>query len=151
MANEREATRNTETAEAVVRGVSRLMRNLGESCLSEFSLKTGRRVDVISIDRKGAFTVIEVKSSVADFRADNKWREYLDFCDRFYFAVPMDFPTEILPGDSGLMVADSYGAEILRDSLEGAMNASRRKALTLRFARAAAKRLMLVNDPPLSV
>jgi len=151
MADGLEATRNTETAEAVVRGVSRLMRGLGESCLSEFILKSGRRVDIISVDRKAAFTVIEVKSSVADFRADNKWREYLDFCDRFYFAVPMEFPTEILPDDCGLMVADSYGAKVLRDSLEGTMNAARRKAMTLRFARAAAKRLMLINDPRLGI
>lgn len=144
-----ERTRNTEPAETVVRGVSRLMQQRDETCLSEFTLKTGRRVDVIALDRKGLFSVVEVKSSAADFRSDNKWHEYLEFCDRFYFAVPMEFPTEILPTDCGLMLADNYGAEILRESSPGSMNASRRKALTLRFARSAASRLMAINDPPI--
>lgn len=144
-----ERTRNTEAAEAVVRGVSRLMHHLGESCLTEFTLKTGRRVDLIAIDRKGAFTAIEVKSSVADFRSDNKWHEYLDFCDRFYFAVPLDFPTDLLPAECGLMVADGYGSEILRESPPGDMNAARRKALTLRFARTAATRLVRLSYPPI--
>lgn len=146
MIDDVERTRNTETAEAVVRGVSRLMLNLGETCLNEFTLRTGRRVDLIALDNKGAFTVVEVKSSIADFRSDNKWQEYLDFCDRFYFAVPIEFPTDILPSECGLIVADGYGAEILRDSPAGSMNASRRKALTLRFARAAATRLMRASD-----
>jgi len=149
MVEERERTRNTEAAEAVVRGVSRLMHHLGESCLTEFTLKTGRRVDLIAIDRKGAFTVIEVKSSVADFRSDNKWHEYLDFCDRFYFAVPLDFPIDILPAECGLMVADGYGSEILRESPPSSINAARRKALTLRFARTAATRLVRLSDPPI--
>ena len=149
MSDDNERTRNTEPAETVVRGVSRLMHQRDETCLSEFTLKTGRRVDVIALDRKGLFSVVEVKSSVADFRSDNKWHEYLEFCDRFYFAVPMEFPAEILPTDCGLMIADNYGAEILRESSPGSMNASRRKALTLRFARSAASRLMGINDPPI--
>ena len=149
MAGLTETSRNTEAAEAVVRGVSRLMRNLGETCLSEFTLKNGRRVDVIALDRKGVFTVVEVKTSVADFRSDAKWQEYLEYCDRFYFAVPISFPTEILPAECGLMVADGYGSEILRQSPLESMNAARRRALTLRFARAAAQRLMHALDPPL--
>lgn len=151
MAEQTEITRNTEAADAVVRGVSRLMHNLGETCLSEFTLQNGRRVDVITLDRKGVFTVVEVKTSVADFRADAKWQEYLEYCDRFYFAVPLTFPTEILPAECGLMVADGYGSEILRESPLDTMNAARRKALTLRFARAAAQRLMHTLDPPLSL
>ena len=149
MSDDNERTRNTEPAETVVRGVSRLMHQRDETCLSEFTLKTGRRVDVIALDRKGLFSVVEVKSSVADFQSDNKWHEYLEFCDRFYFAVPMEFPAEILPTDCGLMIADNYGAEILRESSPGSMNASRRKALPLRFARSAARRLMGINDPPI--
>ena len=149
MSDDNERTRNTEPAETVVRGVSRLMHQRDETCLSEFTLKTGRRVDVIALDRKGLFSVVEVKSSVADFRSDNKWHEYLEFCDRFYFAVPMEFPTETLPTDCGLMIANNYGAEILRESSPGSMNSSRRKALTLRFARSAASRLMDINDPPI--
>ena len=147
MSEDEERTRNTEAAEAVVRGVSRLMRDRDESCLTEFTLRTGRRVDVIALDRKGLFTVVEVKASVADFRADNKWHEYLEFCDRFYFAVPMEFPTDILPAECGLIVADGYGAEVLCESPSGSMNAARRKALTLRFARTAATRLTRVSDP----
>lgn len=144
-------TRNTEAADTVVRGVSRLFRNLGESCLSEFTLRSGRRVDLIAVDRRGVFTVVEVKTSVADFRSDTKWHEYLDFCDRFYFAVPIAFPLEILPESCGLMVADGYGSEILRESPPGTMNAARRKALTLRFARTAAARLWQTVDPPIGV
>lgn len=151
MIENRPKTRNTEAADAVVRGVSRLLHDSGESCLSEFTLKSGRRVDVIAIDRKGSFSVIEIKTSVADFRADNKWQDYLEFCDRFYFAVPLDFPIEILPGNCGLIVADGYGSEIVRESPMGGMNASRRKALTLRFARAAATRLLRLNDPACSL
>ena len=138
--------RNTEAADSVVLGVSRLMRDRDETCLSEFTLKTGRRVDIIALDRKGLFTIVEVKSSVADFRSDNKWREYLNFCDRFYFAVPIEFPKDILPAECGLMVADGYGSESVRESPLRSMNSSRRKALTVRFARTAASRLRRLSD-----
>ena len=147
MSDDTEQKRNTEAADTVVRGVSRLMHDRNESCLSEFTLKTGRRVDIIALDRKGHFTIVEVKSSVADFRSDNKWREYLNFCDSFYFAVPIEFSKDILPTECGLMVADGYGSEIVRESPLGSMNPSRRKALTLRFARTAATRLRRLSDP----
>ncbi len=140
--------RNTDAAEAVVRGVSRLFRDMGKTCISEFTLNTGRRVDILALDRKGAFTVVEVKSSVADYRADNKWHEYLPYCDQFYFAVPLDFPTDILPAECGLIVADAFGSEILRESPLGSVNAARRKAMTLRYARAAAIRLMHQKESP---
>ena len=146
-----ERGRNSEAAEAMARGITRLMRNRDETCLTEFTLKTGRRVDVITLDRKGLFTVIEIKSSIADFRSDNKWHEYLDFCDRFYFAVPLKFPTNILPTKNGLIIADGYSAEILRESTPRSMNAARRKALTLRFARTAATRLMRLTKPLIDV
>ena len=142
-----ERSRNSEAAEAMARGITLLMRNRDETCLTEFTLKTGRRVDVITLDRKGLFTVIEIKSSISDFRSDNKWHEYLDFCDRFYFAVPLKFPTNILPTKNGLIIADGYSAEILRESTPRSMNAARRKALTLRFARTAATRLMRLTKP----
>jgi len=151
MSEEDERSRNTKAAKGMAQGITRLMRNRDETCLTEFTLKTGRRVDVIALNRKGLFTVIEIKSSVSDFRSDNKWHEYLEFCDRFYFAVPIKFPTKILPTRCGLMVADGYGAEILRDSKSGSMNATRRKALTLRFARTAAARLMQLTKPPIDV
>lgn len=129
-----------EATLAVTRGALRLMRDMGQSCLTEVPLRTGRRVDILALDKKGLATVIEVKSSLEDFAVDAKWEEYLPFCDRFYFAVPMDFPMDRLPPEIGLIVADAYGAAIERKSMEGQMNAARRKALTLRFARLAADR-----------
>lgn len=129
-----------EATSAVTRGSLRLLREMGLSCLTEVPLKTGRRVDILALDKKGQATVIEVKSSLEDFAVDLKWEEYLPFCDRFYFAVPVDFPMERLPEDVGLIVADAYGASVERKSVDGTMNATRRKALTLRFARLAADR-----------
>ncbi len=136
-----------QVAQAVSRGVCRLMAELGQATLTEFTLRTGRRVDVIALAGDGIFTVIEVKSSLADFRADQKWPEYLEFCNQFYFAVPEGFPTEVLPEDQGLMVADAYGAAILRPSYEWDLAAARRKSLLLRFAQTAAGRLQSLNDP----
>ena len=92
-------------------------------------------------------TIVEVKSSVADYKSDGKWQEYLPFCDRFYFAVAADFPADLLPADCGIMIADAFGASVERDAPQGTLKASRRKALTLRFARTAATRLRRFNDP----
>ncbi len=136
-----------QTAHAVARGVCRLLGELGQASLTEFTLATGRRVDVIGLTGDGRITVVEIKSSLADFRADQKWPEYLEFCDRFYFAVPQDFPQEVLPGDQGLMVADAYGAAILRPSVELSMAGARRRSLILRFAQTAAARLQGLTDP----
>ena len=104
-------------------------------------MATGRRVDLIGLDRRGMFTVIEVKTSVSDYRGDAKWRDYLAWCDRFYFATQPSFPQHIMPGDQGLIVGDSFAAAIVRPAGEAALHAARRKTLTLRFARAAARRL----------
>ncbi len=134
-------------AGALARGVSRMLGERGCTCLTEFRLRTGRRVDLIALDRFGDFTIVEVKTSAADFRSDGKWQEYLPYCDRFYFAVPEDFPHAILPAACGLIVADGYGGAILREASPRAMSASRRKALTMRFARTAAYRLMRFIDP----
>lgn len=136
-----------QIAQAVSRGVCRLLAELGQATLTEFTLRTGRRVDVIALAGDGSFTVIEVKSSLADFRADQKWPEYLEFCNQFYFAVPEGFPTEVLPEDQGLMVADAYGAAILRPSDAWDLAAARRRSLLLRFAQTAAGRLQSLNDP----
>lgn len=137
--------RGADVARQVARGVGLLLRDLDADCLFEFTLRTGRRVDAIGLDRSGAFIIVEIKSSVADFRSDVKWREYAQFCDRFYFAVPMEFPAEILPEECGLIRADGYGGAIHREAPLAAMNAARRRALTLRFARAAATRLTRSN------
>ena len=139
--------RQSETAAAVQRGTGRMLRQAGLAFVPELPLVTGRRVDIIAVDQKGVISVIEIKSSVADFRSDSKWHEYRDFCDRLYFAVPPDLPQEILPEETGLIVADAYGAEILREAPEHKLSAARRKAVLLRFARAAALRLHNVFDP----
>jgi len=134
-------------ADDITRGVVRLMNDLGYAPLAEFRLTNRRRVDVAALDRDGKFTVVEVKSSLADFRADGKWQEYLPFCDYFYFAVNPDFPQDRLPDDVGLIVADTYAATILRPSAEVPMNGNRRRTQTLRFARTGASRLAGRDDP----
>ncbi len=113
----------------------------GHACLTEFCLADGRRADVLSLDRAGLFTVVEIKSGLADYRSDHKWPEYAAWCDAFAFAVEADFPIDVLPADVGLIIADAYGAAIVRPPITEKLNAARRKALTLRFARTAAQRL----------
>lgn len=139
--NDIAALSRPDTTVLVTRGVIRLFRAMGDTCLTEFRLKNGRRVDVAALSKNGTFTAIEVKSSIEDFRVDMKWRDYLPFCDRFFFAVPLDFPLEMLPDDTGLILADAYDAAIERPATEGDMNASRRKALMIRYARQATDRL----------
>ena len=139
--------RQSETALAVQRGVGRLMRSLGFAILTEFSLTTGRRADVIALGDGGAIWIVEIKSSLEDFRVDQKWPEYREFCDQFFFAIPQSLDPEIIPYEAGLIVADNWGAEIIRQSGEAPLHASRRKALTLSFARAAGQRLHGLYDP----
>jgi hypothetical protein len=131
----------------VQRGVSRLLRAAGFAVLPEFTLTTGRRADVIGINPAGTIWIVEIKSSIADFRVDSKWPEYRDYCDRLFFAIPPAVPQEIIPADTGLIIADSWGADILRHPEEAALHAARRKAVTLAFARAAALRLQGLYDP----
>ncbi len=128
-------------ADGITRGVMRLLGDMGFAPLTEFKLINSRRVDIAALDQKGRFLVVEVKSSLADFQADNKWHEYLDFCDFFYFAVDTEFPRERLPENHGLIVADAYEAAILRPANESPMNGNRRRTQTLRFARTGAVRL----------
>ena len=132
---------------AATRGVGRYLVNLGYAVLTEFTLANHRRADVIGLSDTGHFVIVEVKVSVADLRGDAKWPEYEDFCDQLYFAVPPEFPSEIIPDSTGLMIADSWGAEEIRSAPETGLHASRRKALTLRFARAAAQRHQRLVDP----
>ena len=145
------ATARDDTAQKLARGVGRLLRDLGYDSLAEFTLRSGRRADLAGIDRKGRIAIIEIKSSTADFRADQKWPEYLDYCDLFYFAVPVDFPVEILPDEPGLILADAYSGDIARPAPANPapLHASRRREVTLRFGRAAAKRLRRLEDPQL--
>lgn len=134
-------------ADGITRGVVRLMSDLGYAPLTEFKLTNKRRVDVCALGSDGDFTVVEVKSSLADFRADGKWHEYLPFCDTFYFAVGPDFPQGVLPEDCGLIVADAYEAAIVRPAEKDPMNGNRRRVQTLRFARTGASRLAGRADP----
>jgi hypothetical protein len=136
-----------EQTAQVTRGVCRGLIELGQVVLTEFTLRNGRRADVIGLDEAGNVTIVEVKVSTADFLADGKWPEYREFCDRLYFAAPQDFPHDILPDDCGLFVADAYGAAMLRDAPHHPMHASRRKTVLLRFARKAAGRLYQLSDP----
>ncbi len=145
--SERDPAAEERLAAALARGVSRRLKTHGCETLTEFTLRTGRRVDVIGVDDQGQITIVEVKTSVADFRSDGKWPEYLDFCDFFYFAVPEDFPRELLPDDCGVMVADAYEALILVSAEAQPVNGTRRRSLILRFARAAAQRLAAYTDP----
>lgn len=131
----------------LARGICRALERLGYASLIEFPLANGRRADIIALGRGGELVIIEIKSSVADFRADRKWIEYRDFADRFYFAVPSGFPMALIPEDCGLIVADSFAASIIRDGDAAVMAPARRRALTLRFALAAAARLRRHVDP----
>ena len=131
----------------VARGVSRMLLDRGFSPLLEFTLPNGRRLDVAAISDAGEIAAVEIKVSVADFRADEKWTEYLEYCDRYYFAVPEGFPPEVLPVAYGLIVADRFGAAIVREAPHAPVSAARRKALLIRFARTAAERFARAADP----
>jgi hypothetical protein len=135
------------TAALLARGVCRALDQLGYASLLEFPLANGRRADILALGRGGDLVIIEIKSSVADFRADRKWVEYRDFADRFYFAVPSNFPAALIPEDCGLIVADAFAAALIRDGAPSALAPGRRRALTLRFALAAAVRLRRHLDP----
>jgi hypothetical protein len=139
--------RQSAIALATQRGVCRLLRDLGLAVVTEFVLATGRRADVAALAPGGALWIVEIKSSPEDFYADAKWPEYRAYCDRFYFAVPPTMDTGILPPDTGLMVADGFGADLQREAPLHALVAARRKAITLAFARAAAQRLHALWDP----
>ena len=140
------AGRDAVTRE-VCRGAGRLLRAHGLACLNELPLPNGRRADVIGLSPSGNIWIVEVKSGVEDFRVDIKWPEYRDFCDALFFAVAPDFPVDILPADTGLILADRYGGEIVRAAPEHRLAPARRKAMTLRMARAAALTLQSHLDP----
>ena len=133
-------------ARAIARGTCRMFDARGFGTLTEFRLPYGRRVDIIALDAGGGFVIAEVKSCATDFRNDRKWREYLPFCERFYFAVPADFPIEILPPDCGLIVADAYDAVIRREAPPLAMSPARKRHQLLRFAQTASARLHRLSE-----
>jgi hypothetical protein len=134
-------------ASLLARGVCRAFEQLGYVSLLEFPLANGRRADILALGKTGDLAIVEIKSSVADFRADRKWADYRDFADRLYFAVSSDFPALLIPEECGLIVADGFGAALLRDGAAHPVAAARRRALTLRFALLAAARLRRHLDP----
>ena len=134
------------TAQDVARGVSRLLLQQGYSPILEFTLANGRRLDVAALGADGTVMGVEIKVAVGDLKADTKWPDYLEFCELFYFAIPPDFPDELVPLETGLIVADRYGGAIVRPSPIASIHASRRKAVTLRFAKVAAERLNMALD-----
>jgi hypothetical protein len=129
-----------EITSLVTRGAARLLLALGLAPLLEVRLPNGRRADVMALGPKGEITIVEVKSGIEDFRTDQKWTEYLPYCDSFYFAVAPEFPRAVLPDGPGLIIADGFGGAILIEAVVVPLPAARRKALTLAFARGAAFR-----------
>lgn len=135
-----------EPAQAIRRGVLRLLHGCGYAAVAELSLGSGRRADVAALGSSGEIWIVEIKSCVADYRADRKWHEYRTHCDRLLFAVAPDFPIECLPPDAGLIVADPYGGELVYPGPLHRLPAATRKALVIRFARVAASRLAMQSD-----
>lgn len=134
-------------ARAIARGVTRHLLQLGMSAVPEFVLPNGRRADLVALGRRGEIWIVEIKSSVEDFRTDLKWPEYRPFCDRFYFASHADVSPAVFPPDSGLIVADAFGAEIIRHDPPRPLAGATRKALTIALARLAMARLTAATDP----
>ena len=132
------------------RGVTRLLMSYGQATLNELVLPDGRRADVVGVCPKGIITIVEIKSGIADFRTDEKWPDYRSYCDRLFFAVDMNFPLEILPPDTGIIIADRYGGSIERAPPAHPLAGSRRKVILLSFARTAASRLAQNRDPTLA-
>jgi hypothetical protein len=139
--------RQSATAIAVARGTRRLLSGLGFATVTELTLASGRRADIVALAPDGALWIVEVKSSIDDFRADTKWPDYRLHCDRLFFAIPDHVPAEIMPDDAGLILADAYGAAILREPGEHRLAAATRKAMLLRFAHTCAQRLHSLADP----
>lgn len=135
----------------LARGVCRAMRQFDFVTVEELVPTPGLRVDVMALGPKGEIWIIECKSSRADYRADQKWQGYLEWCDRFFWAVDGDFPTQLLPEASGLIIADAYDAAILRMGPDTPLPAARRKVMLQKFARHAALRLQAYRDPGVSV
>ena len=139
--------RQSPTALAVARGTTRLLHSLGLCVVSELPLASGRRADLVALGADSTIWIVEIKSSIADFRADQKWTDYRLHCDRLFFATTVNVPGDIFPKDAGLIVADAFGAEIISEAPEHRLHASTRKCMMIAFARAAALRLSALADP----
>ena len=135
------------TGQLLARGMARHLAGLGFVSLEEFPPIKGLRVDLLALGRKSEIWIIECKSSREDFMSDEKWRNYLPWCDQYFWAVPTDFPVDILPEQTGVFWADGYDAELMRDAPISTLSPARRKSIIHRFARRAARRLALLRDP----
>ena len=142
--------RQSETAVFVARRTRRMLRRLDFSTVAELPLLSGRRADIVALASDGTILIIEIKSSIADFRSDSKWQDYRAHCDTLFFAIPESVPSEIMPRNAGLISADAYSAEILREAPEHRMAPATRRAMLIRFAHAAAHRLHRVSDPEMA-
>ena len=138
---------NYQPGQLLARGVCRHLRSLDFVCAEELVPTRGLRVDVMALGPKGEIWIVECKSSRADFLSDHKWQGYLEWCDRFFWAVDGHFPTELLPDETGLIIADAYGGEVVRLAPEDKLTSVRRKVVIQKFARTAAMRLQLLRDP----
>jgi hypothetical protein len=139
--------RQSEMALMIARGTRRLLRAAGWASVTELALPSGRRADIAALSGDSSLAIVEIKSSLADFRADRKWQDYRFHCDQLFFAVSPEMPLEILPPDTGLIIADAFGAEIVREAPVHRMAGATRRAMLLRFAVAAADRLHALADP----
>lgn len=139
--------RQSPGARAIARGTTRLLAAMDFAVVPELPLPSGRRADLTALSRKGALWIVEIKSSVQDFRTDAKWGDYRAHADRVLFAVAPDFPVGLLPESAGLILADAHGADLVREGQSAALPAPTRKVMMLRFARAAAGRMTLLCDP----
>ena len=137
------------TAARLCRGVRRMLWGLGYASLHEFPLANGRRADIFGVTRGSEIAIVEIKSSIADFRTDQKWPEYRGYCDAFFFAVGDDFPRHLIPDDCGLIIADGFGAAIVRGAPVERLPGARRKSLVSAFGQLAAGRLHRLEDPML--
>ena len=139
--------RQSAIAAEIQRGICRALRALGHSVVCELGLANGRRADVVALSPGGDIWIVEIKSSIEDLRADQKWQEYRAHCDRLFFAFTQDLPCEIFPEQTGLIVADAYGAHMHCEAPEHRLPAPTRKSMTVRFAMAAAQRINRLVDP----
>ena len=139
--------RQSDTALAIARGTARLLRALGFACVSELALPSGRRADLVALNERGEIWIVEIKSSVEDLRADHKWEDYRAHCDRLFFAFTQEMPCELFPKDTGLIVADPYGAHMVCDAPEHRLSAPTRKLMMVRFALTSAQRMSRLADP----
>jgi len=139
--------RQSETARLVARGTSRFLASLGFFCVEELPLPSGGRADLVSMNAQGDIWIVEIKSSREDLRADRKWQIYRAHCDRLFFAFPAELPCDLFPSDTGLIVADGYGAYQHCEAPEHRLSAPTRKAMMIRFGLAAARRMSRLIDP----